>query len=180
MKNRDGLQIFVDIYITYQLGYIKTNENITNSNNNITFAELINPDPIILEQLIILYRTIKNDWHNLVYKISNYICKNVFSQYDTREIIANKTMLREAFKETLTKELFFRNITLINSNILRVKFPKEIQDAFEKIEILNQKKTQYDYKINSANIEMKNKINVTNLEKNIIENEVIFIFLIFY
>jgi hypothetical protein len=185
------------------LGYIKNKEinitnnnnstNLTNTNDNSTIIsnntinnntikdlDLINPedDPIILEQLIILYKTVKKDWHNLVFKISNHICKNVFSQYNTREIIANKTMLREAFKQQLKKELIFRNITLINSNILRVKFPKEIKNAFEKIEILNQKSFQYAYRINSANIEIKNKINITNFEKNIIENEVKFFFLI--
>ena len=85
-------------------------------------------------------------------------------------------MLREAFKQQLKKELIFRNITLISSNILRVKFPKEIKNAFEKIEILNQKSFQYAYRINSANIEIKNKINITNFEKNIIENEVKFFF----
>ncbi len=127
----------------------------------------------MIEQLIILYKTIKYDWHNLVFKIANFVCKNIFSQYKAREIIANKTMLREAYKRELNRELFYRNITLVNANILKVEFPKEIKEAFEKIEILNQKQKQMAYRINSANIVIADKLNVTNYEKALRETEVI-------
>ncbi len=82
-------------------------------------------------------------------------------------------MLREAFKNELNRELFYRNITLINANILKVEFPQEIKEAFEKIEILNQKQREMAYKINSANIEVDDKINITNYEKYLQEYEVI-------
>jgi len=81
-------------------------------------------------------------------------------------------MLREAFKNELYRELFYRNITLINANILKVEFPKEIKEAFEKIEILNQKQRQMAYRTNSANIEVTDKIQIINYEKLLQENEV--------
>jgi len=175
----DGLKIFVELSITFQLGFIaggaiQNNSFLNNSliSFNTTDTNLISNDPIILEQLIILYKTIKTDWHSLVYKIGNFVCKNVFSQYKAREIIANKTMLREVFKDELKRELFYRNLTLINANILKVEYPKEIKQAFEKIEILNQKQMQMAYRINSAKIEVKDKLNLTNYEKTLQEQEV--------
>lgn len=182
----------MELSVTYQLGYNLTGQAIQIQNSNTTVIESNNTanasitkttnsnttlnDPIILEQLIILYKTIKNDWHNLVYKIANFVCKNIFSQYKSREIIANKTMLREAFKSELNRELFYRNITLVNANILKVEFPKEIKEAFEKIEILNQKQKQMSYRINSANIDIADKVNISNYEKSLRETEVKFFF----
>lgn len=170
------MRIFVDFSITYQLAYVQAQTASVSNQSVISFnstdTNIVSQDPIILEQLIILYQTIKNDWHNLVYKIGNFVCKNVFSQYTAREIIANKTMLRVAFNNELTRELFYRNITLVNANILKVEFPQQIKEAFEKIEILNQKQKLLTYRINTAQIEANDKISLANYEKGLQENEV--------
>lgn len=81
-------------------------------------------------------------------------------------------MLREAFKNELNRQLFYRNITLINANILKVEFPTEIKEAFEKVEIINQMQREAAYRINSANINSSSLVNLTNYERKIQENEV--------